>query len=104
MKNSETKNETKVAKKPDFKKMWASVKGFLVPYTNLERPVLSQKLEGFLKKNINTVYLVGLILFGIVFVLNFGTLPYLSIFLGGLVRIFIIFVLFRLLCEQLSKK
>ena len=120
MKKTETKKtekiektekvETKMQKKVDFKKVndsvkkaGTSVKTFLTPYTNLDRPIFSNFMGGFLKKNIDVIYVIGLIILALLFILNFRTLfCCFSTFLGGLVRVAVVFVIFRLLCEQLS--
>ena len=88
-------------KKPDFKKMGTTTKKFLAPYANLESPVFSKSLMGFLTKNIQTIYTIGLVLLVISFVLTFWALPCLFSFLGGLLSVFVVFVVFRLLCEQI---
>jgi len=110
--NKEQKATAKMHKKVDFKKMsegakktGVAVKDFLKPYANLERPVLSNRIGGFFKKNVDVIYMAGLIVLAVLFILNLGKLfCCFSAFLGGLVSLLVVFVIFRLLCEQIGKK
>lgn len=103
---------TKMTKKVDFKKIGEeakktgnAIKKFLTPYANLDRPVLSSRFGSFLKNNIDIIYTVGLVIFAVLFILNLGKLfCCFTSFLGGLIGLLLIFVIFRLLCEQISKK
>lgn len=88
--------------KKEAKKTWNAIVRFVKPYGNLNRALLLPYFEGFLKKNINMVYLAGSIALLVLAVLSLWSLPYVFVMLSKWIAIFVVFVVFRLLCELIA--
>ena len=87
----------------ELKKMWEATLRFLSPYKNLDRLMLKPKVEPFLQKHINQVYLAGLVVMAIFAVLGIASFRIVTIF-GTLAILVIIFLIFRLACELIIGK
>ena len=87
----------------EIKKIWAEVLRFLSPYKNLDRLMLKPKVEPFLQKHINQVYLAGLVIMAVFAVLGLISFRIVTIF-GTLAILIIIFLIFRLACELIIGK
>ena len=99
------KKETKI--KFDFKKeaksVWKAFVRFIKPYGNLDNDVLMPKAQGFLQKHIQMIYYSGCAVLGLFAVLALFDFPAILSVLGQWVGIIVVFVLFRMLCETVSK-
>ena len=84
----------------ELKKMWAATMRFLWPYRNLDKLMLKPKIEPFVKKYINQIYLVGLIIIVVAAILGLASLRITSM-LGTWLTLFVIFVIFRFACEMI---
>lgn len=103
------KKETKEAKsKFDFKKetknAWSAFVRFIKPFGNLEKDVLMPKTEGFLQKHIQMIYYIGCGILGLFALFALADFPHILSILGQWIGILIVFVMFRMLCEMVSKE
>lgn len=88
--------------KKEAKKTWNAIVRFVKPYSKLDKALLLPYFEGFLKKNINTVYLTGSIILLVFAVLSLWSLPYVFVMFSKWIAILLVFVVFRLLCELIA--
>ena len=103
MENKE-KKETKFDFKKETKKAWDSTLRFLRPFKNLDKNVLAEKFEPFLKKHIQMVYVIGCAVLGIFAICDLRFFPVISTILAQWIVLLVIFIIFRLLCELVAGK
>ena len=87
----------------EIKKLWAEILHFLSPYNSLDKMMLKPKVEPFLQKHINQVYLAGLVVLAVFAVLGILSFRIVHIF-GTLSILIIVFLIFRLACELIVGK
>lgn len=87
----------------EIKKLWAEILHFLSPYKSLDKMMLKPKVEPFLQKHINQVYLAGLVVLAVFAVLGILSFRIVHIF-GTLSILIIVFLIFRLACELIVGK
>lgn len=97
------KPETKFDFKAELKKMWNALLRFLKPYKNLDKPVLTQDFEPFLKRNIQMVYTIGCVILLVFAIFALRFLPAILLVLGNWFALIVIFIILRLLCEMIAK-
>ena len=103
-KETEAKKGEKFDFKVEAKKWWNGFVHFIRPYKNLDQKQLSDSMEPLLKRNISMIYLIGCCILGFFTLYTLFGVAGLGAKLTGLLFLLIVFVLFRLTCELLSKK
>ena len=110
VKKDETKQakaETKQtnSKKPDWTKVKQAAnqtKNFLMRFKDVKEPILTSKLGPMLQNRVELIYLIGLIILGVYALVALFRFPNISAMFGGLIVTFVVFVVFRMLCEILA--
>ena len=109
VKKEETKKEQsdKKGKNPNIdwskvKKIGGKTKKFLLRFKDVKEPILKSKLGPDLQTRVDIVYLIGLVILGVYALVALFHFPNISAMFGGLISVFVIFVVFRMLCEILA--
>ena len=96
------KKEEKFDFKGEMKKLWGAIVRFVKPYKNLDQKPIMNFVQPFLKKNINMVYLVGMLLIVVLAIFHILSLSGLGATFSGLAGLLFVFLLFRLVCELIA--
>lgn len=102
---AETKQTKSDAKKPDWTKVKQAAektKNFLMRFKDVKEPILTSKLGPMLQNRVELIYMIGLIILGIYALVALFRFPNISAMFGGLITVFVVFVVFRMLCEILA--
>lgn len=110
VKKDETKKAKAETKQTNSKKTdWTKVKqaanqtkNFLMRFKDVKEPILTSKLGPMLQNRVELIYLIGLIILGIYALVALFRFPNISAMFGGLIVTFVVFVVFRMLCEILA--
>ncbi len=98
--------ENKTDKKPDwskFKQGAEKTKNFLLRFKDVKEPILTSKLGPMIQNRIELVYVIGLVVLAVYALVALFEFPDISAMFGGLITVFVIFIIFRMLCEILVK-
>ncbi len=85
------------------KKQLNKSSAFLLKFKDLKEPILTSKWEPVFKKHLQIIYMVGLFILSVSGAVSILRIPNFTAMLGGLISVFVVFVVFRLLCEMLAK-
>ena len=85
--------------KKEAKKVWGAFVRFMKPYMNLNKTIFRPLMETFFKKHVKNIYLAGCITLLVFALLALRALPNILLLLGNWLILFVVFVVFRLLCE-----
>lgn len=102
---AETKQTKDDSKKPDWSKVKQAAektKTFLMRFKDVKEPILTSKLGPMLQNRVELIYLIGLVILGIYALVALFRFPNISAMFGGLITVFVVFVVFRMLCEILA--
>jgi hypothetical protein len=90
--------------KAELKKIWRGFVSFLSPFVSLDRDVLLSKTsQGFLQRHVRTIYFVGCVILAIFAIGSLFRFPAVMAVVGQLVVVSAVFVIFRMLCEIISR-
>ena len=98
-------NAGKTDFKAELKKIWRGFISFLSPFVSLDKDVLLSKTsQSFLQRHIKTIYLIGCIILAIFAVGSLFRFPAVMAVVGQLVVVSVVFIVFRMLCEIISRE